>query len=284
VDEPVVIVEHDPAWSAFFEAERERVAAVLGHAVERIEHVGSTAVPGLCAKPVIDLDAVLRDPDDWERHADPLAALGYDRFRRGDFADRRFFRRFEDGRRVAHLSLLGARSPVLAQHVGLRDLLRGSPELSARYDELKRALAERYADDRDGYTQAKTAFVLEALCPENAPVVAFLEGRGGSHEDAGYRLRRLAHTAGLPALEHTVHGAATLTTPGARIVAFAVGFDALYLPLDRDDLHDLTQPHELPEPLRGWTIVDAFQHELPAGEGLRRLGIALRRAWGRATR
>ena len=66
--------------------------------------------------------------------------------------------------------------------------------------------------------------------------------------------------------------------------ALALGFDALYLPLDEGDVRTLTRPHDLPEPLHGWTIVDAYQHELPAGEGLQRLGIALRRAWGRATR
>jgi GrpB-like predicted nucleotidyltransferase (UPF0157 family) len=284
VDEPVVIVPYDPGWAARFEEERARVAAVLRDAAARIEHVGSTAVPGLAAKPVIDLDAVLREPDAWERHGDALARLGYEHYRRGDFADRRFFRRFEDGRRVAHLSLLGAESPVLAQHVALRDRLRGDPALTARYDRLKRGLAARFGADRDGYTQAKTAFVLEALRPENAPVVAFLDGRGGSHEDAGYRLRHLARTAGLPGLDHAPHGAAALTTPEALIVAFVLGFDALHLPLDEGDVRTLTRPHDLPEPLDGWTVVDLYQHELPAGEGLQRLAVALRRAWGRATR
>lgn len=284
MDERVVVVAYDEAWPARFEAERGRVAGVLGDAAARIEHVGSTAVPGLAAKPVVDLDAVLRDPDDWERHVEPLAALGYARYRRGDFADRRFLRRFEDGRRVAHLSLVGPGSPVLAQHLALRDLLRGDPALAARYARLKRELAERHADDRDAYTFAKTAFVLEALHPENAAVTAFLAGRGGSHEDAGYRLRHLARTAGLPALDHAVDGAAVLTTPAGRIAAFVLAFDVLYLPLAADDVSSLTAPHDEAPPLAGWTAVDAYQPELPAGEGLRRLALALRRAWGPATR
>lgn len=122
--EPVVIVEYDPEWPARFERERERVAAALGDLVERIEHVGSTAVPGLAAKPVIDLDAVLHDPGGWEPCVEPLAAAGYEHWRRGDHGDRRFFRRYEEDVRVAHLSLLGPESLVLREHLALRDLLR----------------------------------------------------------------------------------------------------------------------------------------------------------------
>jgi len=279
-----VIVEYDPEWPARFERERERVAAALGDLVERFEHVGSTAVPGLAAKPVIDLDAVLRDPDGWERCVEPLAAAGYEHWRPGDFGDRRFFRRYEDGVRVAHVSLLGPESPVLREHLALRDLLRGRPELARRYGELKRGLAAAHGDDRIAYTEAKTAFVLEALRPENAAVVAHLDGRGGSHDDAGFRLRRIARTAGLDALAHTLHGGWALTTPDGLIIAFSLGFDALYLPLAPNDVPDLTPPHDEAPPLAGWVAVDAFQPELPAGEGLRRLALALRRAWGRAIR
>lgn len=284
MSEPVVIVEYDPEWPARFERERERVAAALGDLVERIEHVGSTAVPGLAAKPVIDLDAVLRDPGGWERCVEPLAAAGYEHWRPGDFGDRRFFRRYEDGVRVAHVSLLGPESLVLREHLALRDLLRGSPELARRYGELKRGLATEHCDDRIAYTDAKTAFVLEALRPENGAVISHLDGRGGSHEDTGFRLRRIARTAGLDALDHTLHGSYALTTPDGLIVAFTLGFDALYLPLAAEDVRSLTPPHDQAPPLAGWVAVDAFQPELPAGEGLRRLALALRRAWGRATR
>ncbi len=278
-----MIVEYDREWPARFERERGRVAAALGDAVERIEHVGSTAVPGLAAKPVVDLDAVLRSIDDWERCVEPLAAAGYEHWRQGDFGDRRFFRRYEDGVRVAHLSLVGAASPVLREHLALRDLLRGSPELARRYGELKRALAAAHGDDRIAYTEAKTAFVLEALRPENRAVIAHLDGRGGSDDDTGFRLRRIARTAGLDALAHTLHGSFALTTPDGLIVAFSLGFDALYLPLAPEDIRNLTPPHAEAPPLAGWVAVDAFQPELPAGEGLRRLALALRRAWGRAT-
>ncbi|HEY6016553.1 MAG TPA: GrpB family protein [Gaiellaceae bacterium] len=281
--EPVVIVEYDPEWPVRFERERDRVAAALGDLVERIEHVGSTAVPGLAAKPVVDLDAVLRSVDDWERCVEPLAAAGYERWPQGDFGDRRFLRRYEDGVRVAHLSLLGAESLVLREHLALRDLLRGDPELARRYGELKRELAAEHGDDRIAYTDAKTAFVLEALQPANRAVTAHLDGRGGSHEDTGFRLRRIARTAGLEALAHTLHGSFALTTPDGLIVAFSLGFDALYLPLAPDDVRNLTPPHDEAPPLAGWVAVDAFQPELPAGEGLRRLALALRRAWGRAT-
>lgn len=279
-----MIVDYDLEWPQRFERERERVAAALGGGVERIEHVGSTAVPGLAAKPVVDLDAVLRRIDDWERCVEPLAAAGYEHWRPGDFGDRRFFRRYEDGVRVAHLSLVGPESLVLREHLALRDLLRGSPELARRYAELKRGLAAAHGDDRIAYTEAKTAFVLAALRPENAPVIAHLDGRGGSHEDAGFRLRRIARTAGIDALGHSLHGGWVLTAPDGLIFAFALGFDALYFPLGQDDVGNLTPPHDEAPPLPGWVAVDAYQPELPAGEGLRRLAVALRRAWGRALR
>lgn len=284
MSEPVVIVEYDPDWPERFERERERVAAALGDAVERIEHVGSTAVPGLAAKPVLDLDAVLRDPDGWERCVEPLDAAGYEHWRRGDFGDRRFFRRFDDGVRVAHLSLVGPESLVLREHLALRDLLRGDRELARRYGELKRGLAATHSEDRLAYTEAKTAFVLEALRPGNAAVTAHLAGSGGSHEDAGFRLRRVARTAGLDALVHRVHGSFALTAPDGLVVAFTLGFDALYLPLAPEDVSNLTPPHDEAPPLPGWVAVDAYQPELPSGEGMRRLALALRRAWGRAAR
>ncbi|HSP74022.1 MAG TPA: GrpB family protein, partial [Gaiellaceae bacterium] len=263
MSEPVVIVEYDPEWPARFERERERVAAALGDLAEQIEQVGSTAVPGLAAKPVLDLDAVLRSIDEWERCVEPLAAAGYERWREGDFGDRRFFRRYEEGVRAAHLSLVGPESLVLREHLALRDLLRGSPELARRYGELKRELAAEHGDDRIAYTEAKTAFVLEALRPENAAVTAHLDGRGGSHEDAGFRLRRIARTAGLDALAHTLHGSFALTAPDGLIVAFTLGVDALYLPLAPEDVRTLTPPHDEAPPLAGWVAVDAFQPELP---------------------
>lgn len=276
-----MIVDYDPAWPERFERERERIAAALGGAVERIEHVGSTAVPGLAAKPVLDLDVVLRDLDAWEACVEPLAALGYERHPRGDFAGRRFFQLCVDGVRTAHLSLTSGDSAYHRQHLALRELLRRDAGAAARYGELKRGLAAAHGADRVAYTDAKTAFVLGALRPENEPVLAFLAGRGGSDEDVGYRLRRLARTAGLDAVELAVDGAACLTTGNGLVVAFGLGADVVYLPLEPEAVRGLTPPHDDAPPLSGWTAVDAFQPELPAGEGLRRLAVALRRAWGR---
>jgi len=74
---PIVIVDYDPAWSGQFEILRRRIAKTLGDLVARIEHVGSTAVPGLAAKPIIDLDVLLASPDDMPAAVDRLASIGY---------------------------------------------------------------------------------------------------------------------------------------------------------------------------------------------------------------
>ncbi len=128
-----------------------------------IEHVGSTAVPGLASKPVLDVDIAIRDLTAWAELVAPLRSLGYEHQPAGDFEDRRFFRRFERGVRRAHVSLTELGSAYWYDHLRFRDALRADPRLAARYGDLKRRLAREVGHDRAAYTDGKDGFVREVL-------------------------------------------------------------------------------------------------------------------------
>jgi GrpB-like predicted nucleotidyltransferase (UPF0157 family) len=153
----VEIFEYDPAWPAAFETERERLAPLLP-AGAQLHHFGSTAVPGLAAKPVIDMIALVDDLDA------PIATLvqhggyQYPQAFNATLAHRRFLCFPTAVHRTHHLHLVdepGELEPRLC----FRDCLRADPVLAGEYVALKRALAERHRDDRETYTEAKGEFV-----------------------------------------------------------------------------------------------------------------------------
>ena len=166
---------HDPRLLLAAATERARLAAALAPwLVDGVEHVGSTAVPGLAAKPVIDLMASVRDLDAVVAQAgERLAADGWCYV--PPELDARPYRRFfvkpdESGqRRVAHLHLIQAGHPRWAEQLAFRDALRRDGELARRYEELKRRLAARHSGDREAYTAAKAAFVATAIGDRNNP-------------------------------------------------------------------------------------------------------------------
>jgi GrpB-like predicted nucleotidyltransferase (UPF0157 family) len=153
----ILIVDHDPAWTAVYAAERGRVVGALGAAAAGVEHIGSTAVPGLPAKPIIDIVTGLREMATAPACVAALRTIGYTRAPEGDFEGRVFLRRAG-----FHLSLAEHGGAYWREHLAFRDALRASAELRARYGELKRRLAAEH-DDAEAYTRAKTAIVREAL-------------------------------------------------------------------------------------------------------------------------
>ena len=158
-DGPIEIVEYEPSWPAFYIAERERLVSLLPGL--RIHHIGSTAVPGLAAKSVIDMIALV---DDLEANiATVVQRAGYQlpaRFN-ANLVHRRFLCYPTASYRTHHLHLVDERED-LDRCLRFRDILRGNPKLAAEYAALKRALAARYREDREGYTKAKTAFIEDA--------------------------------------------------------------------------------------------------------------------------
>lgn len=159
----VVIVDYDPRWPDAFSRERARIEAALGELALAVEHHGSTAVPGLAAKPVLDVMVAVERVTAVHEHTRRLEAAGYERRPIGDLPGRLYFRRFEHGIRRVHLSLTELDCDYWREHLAFRDALRADPELAGRYVALKRELASRYPHDRIAYTEAKTDFIREVL-------------------------------------------------------------------------------------------------------------------------
>ena len=158
--DPIVIIDYSPAWPLEFERLRDRAAAAVGNLAIAIEHVGSTAVPGLAAKPVIDLVIVV-EPEDVQAAIDRLTVIGYVHQGNLGVEGREAFG-VPEGERRHHLYVSPTDSQELRAQLAFRNRLRADPELAAEYEALKRELAWRFRDDRVGYTDAKTAFVTAA--------------------------------------------------------------------------------------------------------------------------
>ncbi len=157
-DGPIEIVKYEASWPAFYIAERERLATVLPGL--RIHHIGSTAVPGLAAKPVIDMIALV---DDLEKITAVVQRAGYHlpALFNANLVHRRYLCYPTASYRTHHLHLVDERDD-LDRCLRFRDNLRGNAKLAGEYAALKRALAARFGDDRVGYTRAKGAFIEDA--------------------------------------------------------------------------------------------------------------------------
>ena len=158
----IVIREYDPAWQRLFERLRQRLLFVLGGLAVAVEHVGSTAVPGLAAKPVVDIDAMVASAEDVSLAIERLERAGYRH--EGDLGipGREAFEPPADAPRH-HLYVLAADSEQLRRHLAFRDYLRAHPEEASTYAALKREAARRFGADRRAYTDAKKGFVERAL-------------------------------------------------------------------------------------------------------------------------
>lgn len=162
-EEPVALVAYDLAWPGAFEAERDRLAHVLSAWLAGpIEHIGSTAVPGLLAKPVIDIMAGVRDlPSSMSARA-ALEPLQYVYFPyRAD--QMHWFCKPSPARRTHHLHLVPVSSRLWEDRLLFRDYLRLTPRAGEEYAALKRELAARHRRDREAYTEGKSRFVETVL-------------------------------------------------------------------------------------------------------------------------
>ena len=160
----VRVVAHRAQWPELFERERRALRERVGHLVLDIQHVGSTAVPGLDAKPIIDIAVVVPSTEVIPRLERPLNDLDY--VYRGDAgADggHLFVKESVPEVRTHHLHAVAAGGPQWREWLLVRDALRDDEALRARYAGLKRALQERFAADRRGYTNAKNEFIREVV-------------------------------------------------------------------------------------------------------------------------
>lgn len=172
-DPAVRIAAYDEAWPRLATAEMKRIAAALGDGLARIDHVGSTAVPGLAAKPIVDLQASVVEIRPTERYAVPLAELGYLFAPDPESPDFHFFGKPAERPRTFHLHVCAAGGDHERRHLALRDYLRARPDEARRYAEMKRALVAERPGDRLAYIEGKAAYV--SALEERA--VMFVEGR-----------------------------------------------------------------------------------------------------------
>jgi GrpB-like predicted nucleotidyltransferase (UPF0157 family) len=162
-DEPVTVRPYDPVWPARFENERCLLQRVLGEFITGgIHHVGSTSVPGLDAKPVIDILAGIADLDAAHPCIDLLGPLSY-LYAPYRVDEMLWFCKPHPARRTHHLHLVPTGSARYRAELLFRDYLREHPDARADYARIKHDLAVRYRHDREAYTKGKTAFVQEIL-------------------------------------------------------------------------------------------------------------------------
>jgi GrpB-like predicted nucleotidyltransferase (UPF0157 family)/predicted GNAT family acetyltransferase len=162
-EEPIRIAPYDPRWPQLFERERVSLAAAIGRwAVDGIHHVGSTAVPGLDAKPIVDILVGVEDLESSRACFEPLAGLEY-MYAPYRSEEMHWFCKPHPSHRTHHLHLIPVDSSRYLDELAFRDHLRADPDAAAAYAALKRELATRFGDDREGYTEAKAEFIRAAL-------------------------------------------------------------------------------------------------------------------------
>lgn len=159
-DRPIELADPDPGWPATYDEVEGEIAGVLPtDLVARIDHVGSTSVPGLPAKPVLDVQVSVHAISPVEAYAAPLTAAGFRHVPDPWNDDHEFFSRDRDGDRHVNLHLCEAGSEWERRHLAFRDWLRAYPDDAAAYAALKRELAAAHGTDRASYTEAKTDFI-----------------------------------------------------------------------------------------------------------------------------
>jgi GrpB-like predicted nucleotidyltransferase (UPF0157 family) len=157
----IALADPDPEWAGRFERWRQVLGSRLGSTARRIEHVGSTSVPGLPAKPIVDIQVGVADLADESRYVPALADVGLQLRSRDDL--HRYFRPFPDRPRDVHVHVCGEGSPWEREHLLFRDHLRAHPQAREAYAVAKREAADRWADDGVAYTDAKSEVILTLL-------------------------------------------------------------------------------------------------------------------------
>jgi GrpB-like predicted nucleotidyltransferase (UPF0157 family) len=159
------LVEYNPEWPRLYLDEKARILAAIGPWVSRIEHVGSTAVQGLAAKPILDILVGLRDLADAGLCIPRMEGLGYEYVPEyeKELPMRRYFRKGPRENRTHHVHMVEEGSDFWLEHLRFRDYLRDHPKEARRYERLKRDLAARFANDRDAYTASKAEFIRSIL-------------------------------------------------------------------------------------------------------------------------
>ncbi|MFC7204386.1 GrpB family protein [Haloferax namakaokahaiae] len=159
----VELVSYDPRWRDAYDREVARLDPRIDEYVLGFEHVGSTSIPGLAAKPILDILALVSDLGETDALARELEELGYEERPNDEVPDRRFFARGPESRRTHYLSVTERGSECHRDQVAFRDALRADSDRRDEYESLKRALESSHRENRSAYTSAKSSFVQSVI-------------------------------------------------------------------------------------------------------------------------
>jgi len=156
----VELVPHNPEWSHLADEEAKRITEQLSIPVIGIYHIGSTSIPGIKAKPILDFVIEVGNLDDFTQTAEVLEELNY--ISKGEYGipGRQFFTKDTDGERSHHLHVFQQGHPDIERHLVFRDFLRANPEAAHEYEIIKEKLAKRFPRESGSYTEAKSDFIL----------------------------------------------------------------------------------------------------------------------------
>lgn len=157
----VKVVPYNQQWIELFQEEETELRAAFGKNLHALHHIGSTAIPGMPAKPVIDIMPVVQNIEGVANAESALGRIGYEP--RGEYgiSGRRYFVKEVEGRRTHHVHAFGINHPAITRHVAFRDYLITHPAEARRYAELKMRLAEQYRDERQRYVEGKSTLIAE---------------------------------------------------------------------------------------------------------------------------
>ena len=156
----VTVVPHDVSWAPEFTREAARVSEGLGANILEVHHIGSTAIPGIFAKPIIDILAVVEDIEVVDSNSEAMRRAGYEARGENGIPCRRYFHKNDcRGQRTHHVHVFEVGHTAVVRHLAFRDYLRANPDVAREYSDLKRNLAAAHAEDIPAYMAGKDAFI-----------------------------------------------------------------------------------------------------------------------------
>jgi GrpB-like predicted nucleotidyltransferase (UPF0157 family) len=155
----VELFPHDPNWAEMYQEEADRLAKLFYAEMVTIHHMGSTAIPAIYAKPIIDILVVVKNIDRIDQYNDQMTSLGYSARGEHGIPGRRYFSKHTQGSRTHHVHIYQAGNPEIERHLQFRDHLINHPDDAQAYSQLKVKLANIFPEDVDRYTEAKSDFI-----------------------------------------------------------------------------------------------------------------------------
>ncbi|MEM9807447.1 MAG: GrpB family protein [Cyanobacteria bacterium P01_D01_bin.56] len=160
----VQVVPHNPIWRSLFEQESHQIGIALGAITKEVHHIGSTAIPDIYAKPIVDLLVIVEDISAVDKKSSEMILLGYEVMGEYGIVGRRYFRKNNaNGVRTHHMHAFEINAESVKRHLLFRDYLIAHPKAAQRYSDLKRKLAQQYSMDSQAYTTGKDEFVRDIV-------------------------------------------------------------------------------------------------------------------------